>query len=167
MTASGGKGNGGNGNGGNGIVTNLAGGFDRIRKPLTWVYCSAILFPLGFAVMAAFFMTLRNGPHIGGSVVQGAFASFYLVLMAMLASVPRSILPAVMIWILIAKYRPLYDENKITRYLGLAALLAAALFAHSRIYDRPFNFLWLSIAFMAVALPRMAFPSLRNGLKEG
>jgi hypothetical protein len=156
------------GNGGtNSIVTNISGGFDRIRKPLTWVYCSAILFPLGFAVIAAFFMTLRNRAHEAGSLVQGAFTSFYLVLMAMLASVPRSILPALMIWILIAKYRPLYDENKITRYLGLAVLLAAALFAHSRIYDRPFNFLWLSIAFLAVALPRLAFPSLRSGLKEG
>jgi hypothetical protein len=152
---------------GNGIVANIAGGFDRIRKPLTWVYCSAILFPLGFAMLAAFFMTFRNRTQINGSLVQGAFSSFYLVLMAMLASVPRSILPALMIWILIAKYRPLYDENKITRYLGLAVLLAAALFAHSRIYDRPFNFLWLSIAFLAVALPRMAFPSLRNGLTEG
>lgn len=150
-----------------GIVTNISGGFDRIRKPLTWVYCSAILFPLGFAVVAAFFMTIRNRAHVDGSLVQGAFASFYLVLMAMLASVPRSILPALLIWILIANYRPLYDENKITRYLGLAALLIAALFAHARIYDRPFNFLWLSIAFMAVALPRLAFPSLRHGLKKG
>ena len=152
---------------GNSIVANISGGFDRIRKPLTWIYCSAILFPLGFAALAAFFMTFRNRAHIEGSLVQGAFASFYLVLMAMLASVPRSILPTLMIWILIAKYRPLYDENKITRYLGLALLLAVALFAHSRIYDRPFNFLWLSIAFLAVSLPRMAFPSLRNGLKEG
>ncbi len=152
---------------GNTIVANISGGFDRIRKPLTWVYCSAILFPLGFAVLAAFFMTFRNRDHIDGSIVQGAFASFYLVLMAMLASVPRSILPALLIWILIARFRPLYDENKITRYLGLAVLLAAALFAHSRIYDRPFNFLWLTIAFMAVVLPRLAFPSLRRGLKDG
>lgn len=152
---------------GNTIVANLSVGFDRIRKPLTWVYCSAILFPLGFAVLAAFFMTFRNRANIEGSLVQGDFASFYLVLMAMLASVPRSILPALMIWILIARYRPLYDENKITRYVGLALLLAVALFAHSRIYDRPFNFLWLSVAFLAVSLPRMAFPSLRNGLSEG
>jgi ABC-type phosphate transport system permease subunit len=151
----------------NTIVANISGGFDRIRKPLTWIYCSAILFPLGFAVVAAFFTTFRNRAHIDGSIVQGAFTSFYLVLMAMLASVPRSILPALMIWILIAKYRPLYDENKVIRYLGLAVLLAAALFAHSRIYDRPFNFLWLTIAFMAVVLPRLAFPSLRSGLKEG
>lgn len=150
----------------NGIVANLSGGFDRIRRPLTWIYCSAILFPLGFAVLAAFFMTLRNRAEIEGSLVQGAFASFYLVLMAMLASVPRSILPVLLIWILIARSRPALDSGKISRYLGLAALLAVALFAHSKIYDRPFNHLWFSIAFLAVALPRMAFPSLRNGLTE-
>lgn len=152
---------------GNTIVATISGGLDRIRKPFIWIYCSAILFPLGFAVLAAFFMTFRNRSHIDGSLVQGAFSSFYLILMAMLASVPRSILPALMIWILIARFRPGYDENKVTRYLGLGLLLAAALFAHSRIYDRPFNFLWFSIAFLAVSIPRMAFPSLRNGLTEG
>ncbi|MEO6098449.1 MAG: hypothetical protein ABIW76_23380 [Fibrobacteria bacterium] len=139
---------------------------DRIRKPVTWIYCSGILFPLAFAIVAAIVMTAGNQIHGQGSIMDGFFAAFYLILMALLASVPRSILPALMIWMLITIYRPAYDANKTTRYLGLAVLLAIALFAHSKIYGRPFNFLWFSIAYLAVALPRLALPSLRTGLKE-
>ena len=152
--------------GGKGVFEGFQRALERIRKPVTWVYCSGILFPLAFAIVAAIVTTARHHTHGQGSLVNGFFAAFYLILMALLASVPRSILPALMIWLLIALYRPAYDAGKITRYLGLAVLLAIALFAHSRIYGRPFNFLWFSIAYLALALPRVALPSLRNGLKE-
>ena len=152
--------------GGKGVFEGFQGALERIRKPVTWIYCSGILFPLAFAIVAAIVTTARHQTHGQESLVNGFFAAFYLILMALLASVPRSILPALMIWLLIALYRPAYDAGKITRYLGLAALLAIALFAHSRIYGRPFNFLWFSIAYLALALPRVALPSLRNGLKE-
>lgn len=151
---------------GNGAFEGFRSALERIRKPVTWVYCSGILFPLAFAIVAAIVMTARNQAHGQGSLMNGFFAAFYLILMTLLASVPRSILPALMIWMLIAIYRPAYDANKISRYLGLAVLLAIALFAHSRIYGRPFNFLWFAIAYLAMALPRLALPSLRNGLKE-
>jgi hypothetical protein len=149
---------------GAGFIEKLNAGMARIRKPVTWIYCSGILFPLAFAVVAAIIMTLRNHHGQSGSLADGFFAAFYLILMGMLASVPRSILPALLIWLLVARFRPVYDENKVTRYVGLASLLAVALFAHSKIYDRPFNPIWFAIAFIAVALPRLALPSLRDTL---
>ena len=132
----------------------------RTRKPITWIYCSAVLFPLAFALVAALVMTVRG--HT--AAVGGFFASFYLVLMVLLASVPRSVLPALLVWLSISRFRPRLDENKTVRYLGLAVLIAIALFSHSKVYDRPFNFIWMAIAVLAVALPRVALPSLRDGL---
>ncbi|MDB5106430.1 MAG: hypothetical protein JWP91_4119 [Fibrobacteres bacterium] len=144
----------------------IAGFLARTRKPVTWIYCSAILFPLAFAFVAAIIMTLRNQAHGGGNLANGLFASFYLVLMSLLAAMPRSVLPAMLVWLLISGIRPVYDENKATRYLGLLVLIGIAVFSHSKVYDRPFNYLWLSVAYLAVILPRLALPSLRDGLKR-
>ncbi|GEM_PF-3850714 len=149
-----------------GLIGDMRGWMNAIRKPVTWIYCSAILFPLAFALVASVVIVLRNHAHAAGNLVNGYFAAFYLTLMAMLATVPRSILPALLVWLLIAGFRPVYDENKTTRYLGLGLLVGIALFAHSKVYDRPFNFLWLAIAYLAVVLPRLAIPSLRNGLRK-
>jgi hypothetical protein len=151
---------------GKGLFEGFRSALERIRKPLIWIYCSGILFPLAFAIVAALVMTARHQARGDGFFLDGYFTTFYLILMALLASVPRSILPALMIWMLIAMYRPAFDANKIIRYLGLAILLVMALFFHSKIHARPFNFIWFSIAYLAVALPRLALPSLRNGLKE-
>jgi hypothetical protein len=149
-----------------GFFSRFSGGLARIRKHILWIYCSAILFPLAFAGIAAVFLTVRNRAHLDLGFAKGMFAAFYLILMSLLASVPRSVLPALILWMLIAHFRPGYDREKPARYLGLAALLAAALFVHAKIYAQSFNFLWMTIAYMAVALPRLALPSLRDGLKD-
>lgn len=148
-----------------GKIAAISGWFDKSRKPITWIYCSAILFPLAFALVAALVMTARN--HGGGASMPGFFQSFYLILMVLLAAVPRSVLPAVLIWLVLIRFRPALDASPLTRYPGLLVILAAALFSHAKVYDRPFNFIWLSIAALAVMLPRLALPSLRNGLRSG
>ncbi|MDB5051552.1 MAG: hypothetical protein JWO30_4623 [Fibrobacteres bacterium] len=148
-----------------GMFATLSDWLARTRKPVTWIYCSAVLFPLAFALVATLVTTART-THASGSVFSGIVTSFYLILMVMLATVPRSVLPALLIWLLIARFRPGLDDNWITRYLGLVALLAIALYSHAKVYDRPFNFIWLSIATLAVVLPRLALPSLRDGLHK-
>ncbi len=135
----------------------------RSRRPITWIYCSAVLFPLAFALVAAVIMTARRHAD-SGTAFNGGFASFYLILMILLAAVPRSVLPAVLIWLVLIRFRPALDANPWNRYPGLVAILAAALYLHAKVYDRPFNFIWLGIAALAVILPRLALPSLRNGL---
>lgn len=137
----------------------------KSRKPITWIYCSAVLFPLAFSLVATIVITARHSGPATGSAWQGFFTSFYLVLMIMLAAVPRSVLPAVLLWLVLIRFKPDWDANPVTRYLGLLAILAAALFSHAKVYDRPFNFIWLGVAALAIILPRLALPSLRQGLR--
>jgi hypothetical protein len=137
----------------------------KSRKPITWLYCSAVLFPLIFSLAATVIISARHSGPAAHSGWQGFFTSFYLVLMIMLAAVPRSVLPAVLLWLVIIRFKPVWDANPVTRYLGLIAILAAALFSHAKVYDRPFNFIWLGVAALAVILPRLALPSLRPGLR--
>ncbi|MEO7780036.1 MAG: hypothetical protein ABIY63_21100 [Fibrobacteria bacterium] len=137
----------------------------KTRKPITWIYCSAVLFPLIFSVVATVILTVRHSGPASHSGWHGFFTSFYLVLMIMLAAVPRSVLPAVLLWLVIIRFKPVWDANPVSRYLGLIAILAAALFSHAKVYDRPFNFIWLGVAALAVILPRLALPSLRPGLR--
>jgi hypothetical protein len=149
------------------VTERVAGWLARSRKIFTWIYCSAILFPLAFSLVAAVFITVKGLSNGAGNTLNGFFASFYLVLMILLAAVPRSVLPALLFWLLFAKFRPDLDANKISRYIGLFLLVAVALFSHSKAFDTPFNYVWLWIAYLAVILPRLALPSLRGGLKQG
>jgi hypothetical protein len=137
----------------------------RTRKPITWIYCSAVLFPLAFSLVATLVITARQHGTGSGAALPGFFTSFYLVLMILLAAVPRSVLPAVLLWLVLIRFKPAWDANLLTRYLGLVAILAVALFSHAKVYDRPFNFIWLGVAVLAVILPRLALPSLRPGLR--
>ncbi|MDQ3001916.1 MAG: hypothetical protein M3Y08_11735 [Fibrobacterota bacterium] len=139
----------------------------RSRKIFTWIYCSAILFPLAFSLVATVVITVKGISHGSGPAWNGFFASFYLVLMIMLAAVPRSVLPALLFWLLFAKLWPDLDNNKISRYVGLFLLVGVALFSHSKAFETSFNYVWLWIAYLAVILPRLALPSLRGGLKNG
>jgi hypothetical protein len=152
--------------GSTGFLATFSDWMARIRKPITWIYCSAILFPLAFAVVAALFLAVRHQSDASGAILNGMLASFYVILMSLLAAAPRSVMPALLIWLLIAGFRPALDENKATRYLGLFLLIGIALCSHSKVYAQPFNFIWLSIAYLALVLPRLALPSLRGGLKE-
>lgn len=144
--------------------------FDRLgawlkasRPTVTWIYCSAILFPMAFALAAALFLTFR---HAGGAGpgVQRFLALFYLALMVTLASVPRSILPILLAWLVIARFRPAWDARRPIRFAGLFALMALAVAAHSLAYGREFNVPWLFIGWLSLSLPRLAFPFLREGL---
>ncbi|HKP94861.1 MAG TPA: hypothetical protein VJ385_03790 [Fibrobacteria bacterium] len=144
----------------------IADWLDRTRKPINWIYCSAVLFPLAFAIVASLITTARNHTQVSGSLLDGLFASFFVILMAVLSSVLLTVLPTLLIWLIVIQVKPDLDENKLTRYLGLVALLAIALFSHSRVNDRPFNPAWLGIATLAVVLPRLALPSLRDGLRK-
>lgn len=138
---------------------------NRLKKPMVWIYCSAILLPLVFSLMAAVIRVARFGR--GGdaaSVLHEIAATFYMILMAIIASVPRLVLPALAIWLLTSRFRPDFDENKLIRYAGLLVLVAGAVFLHSMVYRVPFNLIWLAIAYLATILPRLAIPSLKNGL---
>jgi hypothetical protein len=138
----------------------------RIRKPINWIYCSAVLFPLAFAVVASVILTLRGHAHATGHLWNGLFAYFYAVLMVMLASAVLTVLPTLLIWLFIIRFKPSLDENKLTRYSGLLALIAVAVFSHSQANARPFSVAWLAIIAVAVMLPRLALPSLRDGLNR-
>ena len=132
------------------------------RRPVTWIYCSSILFPMVFALLAAIILTFRaSGTE---SLIHRFFAIFYLSLMITLASVPQSTLPILLLWLLFARFRPAFDANQVTRYLGLLLLMLVAVFAHAKIYGQSFNFLWLAIGWLSLALPRLALPLLREGL---
>ena len=134
------------------------------RRTFTWIYCSAILFPMAFAFVAAVILALRQ--HGGDAVFHRFFAIFYLALMLTLASVPRSILPILFLWLVVARFRPEFDRNRAKRYLGLLFLMLVAVFAHSKIYGDSFNFLWLGIGWLSLALPRAALPMLRGSLND-
>ena len=149
------------------ITDRVAGWLARSRKIFTWIYCSAILFPLAFSLIAAVVITVKGISQGAGPALKGFIASFYLVLMILLAAVPRSVLPALLFWMIFAKLRPDLDANKISRYVGLFLLVGVALFSHSKAFDTPFNFVWLWIAYLTVILPRLALPSLRGGLNHG
>jgi hypothetical protein len=138
----------------------------KIRKPVNWIYCSAVLFPLAFALVASVILTLRGHAQLSGHVWNGFFAYFYTILMVMLASALITVLPTLLIWLFIIRFKPSLDENKVTRYLGLLALLVIALFSHSQANERPFSLTWLAIVALSVILPRLALPSLRNGLHQ-
>jgi hypothetical protein len=130
------------------------------RPTLTWIYCSAILFPMAFAVVAALFLVR----HRSGTESIPFFGVFYLTLMVTLASVPRSILPILLIWLAIARFRPAWDARRLVRYAGLFLLMLAAVSLHAFAYGREFNLPWLGIGWLSLALPRLAFPMLRGGL---
>ncbi len=132
------------------------------RRPVTWIYCSAILFPMGFALVAAIILTFRTPG--GESLPHHFFALFYLSLMITLASVPRSVLPILLLWLLFVRFRPAFDSNRATRYLGLLLLMLVAVFAHAKVYGQGVNFLWLAIGWLSLSLPRLALPLLRDGL---
>jgi hypothetical protein len=138
----------------------------RIRKPINWIYCSAVLFPLAFALVASVILALRGHANTSGHLWNGLFAYFYAILMVMLASAVLTVLPTLLIWLFIIRFRPSLDENKAARYLGLLALLSIALFSHSQVNARPFSLTWLAILALAVMLPRLALPSLRDGLNR-
>lgn len=131
------------------------------RPTLTWIYCSAILFPMAFALVAATVLVLR---HRSGTGSMPFFGVFYLTLMVTLASVPRSILPILLIWLAIARFRPAWDARMPIRYAGLFLLMLAAVSLHAFAYGRAFNLPWLGIGWLSLALPRLAFPRLRGGL---
>lgn len=134
------------------------------RRPVTWIYCSSILFPMAFALVAALFLTFRI--HSDAPLLHRFFAIFYLALMITLASVPRSILPILLIWLAFVRFRPSFDANRVTRYLGFLLLMIIAGYAQSKANDRGFNFQWLAIGWLSLSLPRLALPMLRDGLGE-
>jgi hypothetical protein len=144
------------------FTESLGGWLAANRPTITWVYCSAILFPMAFAAVAALFLTVR---HRTGTESLSFFAVFYLTLMVTLASVPRSILPILMVWLAIARFKPAWDARRPIRYAGLSMLMLAAVSAHSLAYGREFNLPWLLIGWLSLALPRLAFPMLREGLR--
>lgn len=118
---------------------------------------------MAFALVAALFLAFRDG-QASGSGGGRFFTLFYLTLAITLASVPRSILPILVIWLAIARFRPAWDDRKAIRYTGLLLLMAAAVALHSVAYGRGFNPAWLFSGWLSLALPRLAFPMLRNGL---
>jgi hypothetical protein len=131
------------------------------RPTVTWIYCSAILFPMAFALVAALFLVFR---HRSGTGSMSFFGVFYLTLMITLASVPRSILPILLIWLAIARFRPAWDASLPVRFAGLFLLMLAAVSLHAVAYGREFNLPWLFIGWLSLVLPRLAFPMLREGL---
>lgn len=147
-----------------GIFFDKLGAWLRASRPaITWIYASAILFPMAFALVAALVLIFR---HQDGAVGRGFFAVFYLALMVTLASVPRSILPILMIWLAIARFKPAWDAHRLARYGGLFVMMFLAVLAHTFAYGRDFNVPWLFIGWLCLALPRLAFPMLREGLGE-
>lgn len=134
------------------------------RRNFTWIYCSSLLFPLAFALVAAAVLAARGAP--GGPVVERFFAIFYLALMVTLASIPRSVLPILLVWLVLIRFRPGIDANRTARYLGLLAMMLAAVYVQSKLMGRGFNWQWLAIGWLCLALPRLALPSLRGGLRE-
>lgn len=145
------------------FLDTLGGRLRAVRPTVTWIYCSAILFPMAFALVAAAVLTFRH-PSASESVVRHFFALFYLSLMVILASVPRSIVPILVIWLALARFRPAWDANRAIRYLGLLALMGLAVFVNAAALHRGFSVLWVLIGWLCLALPRMAFPFLREGL---
>jgi hypothetical protein len=139
----------------------LGGWLTANRPILTWIYCSAILFPMLFAMVATLFLTLR---HRSGTASLSFFDVFYLTLIVTLASVPRSILPILLIWLAVARFKPAWDARRPIRYGGLLLLMLAAVTIHSLIYGRDFNLPWLFMGWLSLALPRLAFRMLREGL---
>jgi hypothetical protein len=157
------------------FMDKLGGWLKTSRPTFTWVYCSAILFPMAFALVAALFIAFRHrsgtgvgtgaGPGTGsGSWAQAFFPVFYLALIVTLASIPRSIMPILLIWLAVAHFKPTWDTRRPIRYAGLFLLMLAAVSIHSLVYGREFNLPWLGIGWLSLALPRMAFPALREGL---
>ncbi len=118
---------------------------------------------MAFALVAALVLTVRGG-QASGSGGGRFFTLFYLTLVITLASVPRSILPILLVWLAIARFKPAWDDRKAIRYTGLLLLMAAAVTLHSVAYGRGFNSAWLLSGWLALALPRLAFPMLREGL---
>jgi hypothetical protein len=141
----------------------LGGWLQSSRPTVTWIYSSAILFPMVFALVAALFLTFRNGDATA-PVPQRFFAVFYLALMVTLASVPRSILPILLIWLAVARFKPAWDGRRAVRYGGLFLLMLLAVSFHALAYGHGFNLPWLFIGWLSLALPRLAFPMLRDGL---
>jgi hypothetical protein len=139
----------------------LGGWLTANRPTLTWIYCSAILFPMVFALVAALFLTIRDR---SGTESLSFFAVFSLTLLITLASVPRSILPILLIWLAVARFKPAWDARRPIRYAGLFLLMLAAIAIHSLIYSRGFNLPWLFMGWLSLALPRLAFRMLREGL---
>jgi hypothetical protein len=134
------------------------------RRSITWLYCSAILCPLVFAFVAAVVLTAR---HAGTDpLAHRFFTIFYLALMITLASVPRSILPILLLWMVLIRFRPSFDANKVVRYLGFLLLMMVTVYTHSKAYGREFNWQWLAIGWLSLSLPRIALHSLRGGLRE-
>jgi hypothetical protein len=89
---------------------------------------------------------------------------FYLALMVTLAAVPRSILPILLVWLTVARFKPAWDDNRMVRYAGLFLLMAVTVSIHAWVYGHGFNVPWLISGWLSVALPRLAFPMLREGL---
>lgn len=146
------------------FIERVGGRLQRTRPSITWVYCSAILFPFVFAFVAAVVLTAR---HAGTDpLVHRFFTIFYLALMITLASVPRSILPILLLWLVLIRFRPTFDANKVVRYLGFLLMMMVAVYTHSKAYGREFNWQWLAIGWLSLSLPRLALPSLRGGLRE-
>lgn len=140
----------------------LGGWLKSSRPTVTWIYCSAILFPMAFAFVAALILRYRQAEAGGGSL--SFFALFYLSLLTTLASVPRSIIPILLVWLAVARFKPAWDDNRWIRYGGLFLLMFLVVSAHALAYGKGFNVPWLFSGWLAVALPRMAFPMLREGL---
>jgi len=141
----------------------LGGWMKSSRPTVTWIYCSAILFPMAFALVAALILRYREAGQAPTSSL-GFFTLFYLSLMVTLASVPRSIIPILLIWLAVARFKPAWDERRWIRYGGLFLLMFLAVSAHALAYRNGFNVPWLFSGWLSIALPRMAFPMLREGL---
>lgn len=146
------------------FIERVGGWLRRSRPSITWLYCSAILFPLVFAFVAAVVLTARNAGT--DPIAHRFFTIFYLALMITLASVPRSILPILLLWLLLIRFRPSFDALKAVRYLGFLVMMMVAVYTHSKAYGREFNWQWLAIGWLSLSLPRLALPSLRSGLRE-
>lgn len=147
---------------GGAFFTRLGGWLKSSRPTVTWIYCSAILFPMAFALVAALILRYRHPGSAEGSL--SFFTLFYLALMVTLASVPRSIIPILLIWLAVARFKPAWDQHRGIRYVGLFLLMLLAVSAHALAYGNGFNVPWLFSGWLSVALPRMAFPILREGL---
>ena len=145
------------------FLDKLGGRLRAIRPTVTWIYCSAILFPMAFALVAAAVLTVRH-PGASESAVRHFFALFYLSLMVLLASVPRSIAPILVIWLALARLRPAWDERPAVRYPGLLVLMGLAVLINTAAQGRGFSLPWALIGWLSLSLPRLAFPSLRPGL---
>ena len=145
---------------GGAFFTRLGEWMKSSRPTVTWIYCSAILFPMAFALAAAAILRYRQAE--AGTL--GFFALFYLALMVTLAAVPRSILPILLIWLTVARFKPAWDDNRMVRYAGLFLLMAVTVSVHAWVYGHGFNVPWLISGWLSVALPRLAFPMLREGL---